>query len=1002
MKDQDEDAESVARIARDGKNAVRVSELAKEKLTETGRPWNPWQSDPDDIEFRAKIHTFRTEDMISLRAIAGSSFHAMAEVQTTTVKSLEDESIKLWYVNKDSKVTQALDGVSVLPWTHPGVQVALASTIGEENDFKFDGLTLRSVKPFARAKFDKVRPEVSGIYEPGGRVYKSELESTLRSEQVDRIVHQSKAEPKAGLKPVKLGMSREQVHAFIARMSGIMVIIGAPGSGKTTVAFQRIQFLLDQQELRTERNAIPFKPELTKVFLANQNLEYHANVLLEKELQTPFSMEIITGVDDFVADYLKETWKVRNHATRVSDSNKNSLNFVRKAVVGQMEAHDLKRLWSTHESEIRTKLSTVRESSWSRRHVGSVEPLVSALKKVADDATKSDDPNNSRLNMERLYLKVKDQYDRAREKIRLKSRGELVPFEREFKPSYERARGQVRLTLQKEFDSFEKKFEKSYERALHQTKPSAKKEVKRFNKQFVSLYKTATEQILCDSQKALESIRKTFNDTYSRAGQQIRNTSQTAEIEVFDKPFIDLYKRIRAYLIDELESYGGEPRNRKTRARKKEWSTSTEKAISFNDTFIKLYEKATDEILRSSLIELRLVVEKFYQTYQNAQGQVRESSNNAIVSYDRPFTELYDYVRKEITRELEAFDNEFRKWLYYVYDPIWSMHAYFNSQKQEIYARLNQSIGEIADVEQAIETAVGEWKNNKYRLEDSPWIAWLLRFSLPRGTETDRMFKNIPSAILPAFSGGEQWSHVVVDEAQDLSVAEASFLGSLVAPKGALTVSLDFKQIVSLVKGMTDTEAFKVGRSIRDDYEDKRYPFGKNFRQSKEIGAFLKKFYPIAFNDEPNFDVNPDLQDEKPTLIIAERQEIANRIARLVREFKTYDSIESVAMIQIEEDEERMSELRASLKSKEVQLAEANQDYSKKGLVTSTVEKIKGLEFDACILLGLEKLDSRSAEIWFNRAYVGLSRPARRLVMICETFPRVLNDMEQSLYETKQ
>ena len=1002
MKDQDEDEELGARIARDRNNAVRVSELAKEKLTQTGKAWNPWTSDPDDIEFRAKIHTLRRDDMISERAIADSSFHAMAELQTTTLTSLEDKSVKLWYVNKYSKVTQTLGGVSVLPWTHPGIQVALTSAIREENDFKFDGLTLRSVKPFARAKFDEVRPEISGIYEPGGRVYKSESESTRRIEHVDRINQQSETEPKAGLKAVRLGMSREQVHAFIARMSGMMVIIGAPGSGKTTVAFQRIRFLLDQQELRTEPNAIPFKPELTKVFLANRNLEFHANVLLETELQTPFSMEIITGVDDFVADYLKETWEVRNHATRVLYSSKNSLNLARQAVVGQMEALDLKRLWSIHECEIRTKLSSVSESSWCRRHIGSVEPLVIALRNVGDDTIDSDDPNNSRLNIERLYLKVKDQYNRVREKIRLKSRSELEPFEEKFKKDYERARVQVRLTLEQKLRSYKKKFKKSYERAFDQIKSSRKKEVKTFDKQFVNLYETATEQILCDSQKFLESTRKTFDETYSLASQQIRNSSQTAKIEVFDKPFIDLYKAIKEYLIDDLESYGGEYRNRNIRARKKEWSISPEKVISFSDSFIKLYERTTDEILRSSLIELRLVVEKFKQTYQNAQGHVHEPSDKAIVLFDRPFTELYDYVRKEITRELEAFDNEFRKWLYYVYDPLSSMHAYFDSQKQEIYARLKRSIGEIADVEQAIETAIGEWKNNKYRLEDSPWIAWLLRFSLPRGTDTDRMFKNIPSAISPALSGGEQWSHVVVDEAQDLSVAEASFLGSLVAPKGALTISLDFKQIVSPVKGMTDTEAFKVGRSIRDDYEDKRYPFGKNFRQSKEIGAFLKKFYRIAFKKEPNFDVNPDLRDEKPTLIIAERHEIANRIARLVREFRSYDSVESVAMIQVEEDEERMSELRATLKSKEVPLAEANQDYSKKGLVTSTVEKIKGLEFDACFLLGLENLNRRSAGIWFNRAYVGLSRPTRRLVMICETFPPVLNDMEQSLYDTKR
>ena len=144
---------------------------------------------------------------------------------------------------------------------------------------KSEGLTLKSVTLFARVTdFDEVRPEISGFYQPGGTVYKSKPKSAQRSKP--KSAQRSKPKPTAGLKAVEFGFSREQVQAFIARMSGVMVIIGAPGSGKTTVALQRIRFLLDQQGLRTEPNAIPFKPELTKVFLANQNLEFHANILL--------------------------------------------------------------------------------------------------------------------------------------------------------------------------------------------------------------------------------------------------------------------------------------------------------------------------------------------------------------------------------------------------------------------------------------------------------------------------------------------------------------------------------------------------------------------------------------------------------------------------------------------------------------------------------------------------------------------------------------------------
>ena len=999
MSKQDLDKELAKRIARDCENAVKISQLAEAQLSYAGKPRRYDPLNDGDIEIFSRIQNIRATETESLRAIEHSSFHAMIEICTAT----EDVSTSLRYINKDSNVNQVLGGLPVHSWTHPIAQVALSCKIGEPSDIEFDGLDLSSIVPFDRAKFYVVRPRISGVYEPGVRVTDSIPQISGLYESGGRLYSKSKMDQKAGLKAVKLDMSREQVQAFISRMSGIIVIIGAPGSGKTTVALQRIRFLFNQQQLGTEQTAKKYKPELTKVFLANKNLEHHAIILLEKELQINSVFEVITGIDKFVASYLKFSWSVRNRATQVRVRFKSSQrNFAREAIVGLAEANDLKGLWLEHEKKVKLRLSDAGETLWSRRFGADVELLVNSLKEVAADAKISSEPNNSWINMERLYQNVNTDYDRARYRIGLRSRNKLEPFENKFKMSYERARRQVQEAIENELESFERNFEKPYFRAIHQTKSTSRQKLKSFGSEFVKLYEQTTNLHQSESRKSLESIVKKFNRIYSQAKHQIQSHLQN-DTELFDRPFTEMYKQVREKIVDELAAYCDEPFRRNIRARRMPPQTSTEKLESFEDSYVNLYKRAADQSIRTSQREWDRIEKEFknFYTHRHDRQKFGDSASKAKVLYDKPYIKLYEYVRKQILRELEWFDNEFKKWLYNVYDPISSMYKYFASHKEEVANRLDRSIGETGDIKQAIITALREWKNNKYRPEDSPWIAWLLRFSLPRSIEKNKKFKNLPSATAPAYSFGEQWSHIVVDEAQDLSVAEASLLGSLVAPKGALTISLDVKQIVSRVKGMKDTNAFYIGKSLTDQHEEKLYPFGKNFRQSQEIGKFLQEFYQIAFEEKPPFDVNIEFQDHKPRLIIADQQDFARRICQLIAEFEASEYIESVGLIQVEEDIKQVNDLRDRLRKENVQLAEANQAYSNKGLVISTVEKIKGLEFDACILLGIENVYLSSQSTSKNRAYVGLSRPTRRLILLCEKIPLMLRSMDQSLFHNE-
>jgi hypothetical protein len=69
------------------------------------------------------------------------------------------------------------------------------------------------------------------------------------------------------------------------------------------------------------------------------------------------------------------------------------------------------------------------------------------------------------------------------------------------------------------------------------------------------------------------------------------------------------------------------------------------------------------------------------------------------------------------------------------------------------------------------------------------------------------------------------------------------------------------------------------------------------------------------------------------------------------------------------------------------------------GVITTSVERIKGLEFDACIVLGLEDAERAALNFTLYRAYVGLSRPARRLAIVSEHTPSLLKRMDNALYE---
>ena len=746
-------------LIRDEKNAHTVGRRANETL----RHSHPHIFENDITGAFVEVNRIHmaqfSAQQRSLISIRNHPFHAMVQVNTELRNGTSRKNI-VWYAHENTNTTVVLDGVTILPWTHPGVQLALTEDLEDEcdvDDPRYKELV--EITPLSRARFNTVLPEIIGIYDPGGRV--GDIKEL---------------KPSTGLKSVKLQMTKDQVRAFVSKIKGVLFVTGAPGSGKTTVALQRMRFLFDLGEQQT---LVEHTPERSRVFLANQNLIEHSKSLLENQLEIP--SRVLYLVSDFVEEYLDDAWRNKEDALFLSHPIKNHLiRRGREAFFSTCSSEDLKACWKCYELQIVERLSEISNAEWTNLKLQSVRQV-----------------------------------------------------------------------------------------------------------------------------DALAKLKSKIGDFVAR--QQAR--------EPTDDPF------------------------------------SSEVRMN------RLYSSCARE---------------------------------------------YENLRSEMVRtDIDKFDGLFLKWLFHVYDPLDAIATFFGSRKHEGGLRIKRGTASRIDEELVIDQIFSEFSGRQYRREEMAWLAWLLRFSLPSESDPKNRFREVPYAVSPITDKYGPWSHVVIDEAQDLSVVEASLISSFVVRDGALTIAADFRQVVSPVHGMENPNAFKIGCLLVSNAEDfKQFPFTKNMRQSEEIGNFIRGFYGKAFGELPPFLANEEMSGPKPQLRLMPYVNYAPTIRNALNTFRKTNFTGTIALLQINEDEDEMTSFREMLEKEQIPLAPIwASDGADGKLVTTSVERIKGLEYDVCFVLGLEEAENATINFNRNRVYVALSRPTQRLYMLCEHFPSLLHGVSNELFD---
>lgn len=247
----------------------------------------------------------------------------------------------------------------------------------------------------------------------------------------------------------------------------------------------------------------------------------------------------------------------------------------------------------------------------------------------------------------------------------------------------------------------------------------------------------------------------------------------------------------------------------------------------------------------------------------------------------------------------------------------------------------------------------------------------------------------------------ERFTHLVVDEAQDLSPCLLVTLASQLAPDGTMTLVGDLHQNLNPLSGLRRWEDARARGAVR-------CLFGINYRQTLELGEFLKDLHSGLFGEVPGWSASDKTTGALPRVgTVRSWEDMSRAVATEARHWRDQIPNATVAVLYDGKMKpKRMRWLRRELEEAlSDQLTTVDAVSPESGgsafrrtdrVVIASVKQTKGLEFDAVVFVETKPRWSKPAiEVDVrvrNGLYVASSRARAGLSLCMVNLPSCIEE----------